>query len=93
MGTCLGFAGDLEVYAGPLSSEHATVVLFNRSPVGANMTVVFNDLEAYGIFGAKTARVRDLWAATDLGSFSGSFTAFVQPHGVVHVNLAPLSEE
>ena len=50
---CLSLAGDLEVYAGPLSpppgasGRHAfTAVLFNRSPSAANITLSFQDLAA-----------------------------------------------
>lgn len=51
----------------------ATVVLFNRSPVDANMTVVFADLvrsialAPSGRCGSVAMAVRDLWAHKDLG--------------------------
>eukprot|EP00041_Stephanoeca_diplocostata_P012494 m.209367 g.209367 ORF g.209367 m.209367 type:complete len:700 (+) comp18979_c0_seq1:97-2196(+) len=77
----------------------ATVVLFNRSPVEANMTVVFSDLaRTIGLTpsgrcgsgnGGVPMAVRDLWAHADLGVHQGEFTASVAPHGVVHVNLLP----
>lgn len=34
-----------------------------------------------------TATVRDIVNHRDLGTFTGSFTAGVRSHGVVHVNL------
>jgi hypothetical protein len=87
-GQCLGFAGDLEVYVGPLSGGNVTAVLFNRSPLAANITVSIPSLAA--ILGtASRVLVRDLWAHKDLGIFEGSFTAEVESHGVVHVNMAP----
>ena len=53
---CLSLAGDLEVFAGPLSppqtlpgasGRHAfTAILFNRSPSEANITLSFEDLPA-----------------------------------------------
>ena len=38
-----------------------------------------------------TYRVRDLWQHLDMGAFTGSYTALVPSHGVVHVNLEPFA--
>ena len=65
------------------------MVLFNRSPVAANITVSFSELAARGMFAGSRAAVRDLWAGRDVGVVDGAFTARVASHGVVHVNLTP----
>jgi alpha-galactosidase len=35
------------------------------------------------------ATVRDLWQHKDLGKFTGNFSARVESHGVVMVNIKP----
>jgi len=52
------------------------------------MTVYFNTL---GIKSGVSATVRDLWLHKDLGVFTSSFSAFVDPHGVVMVKITPKS--
>ncbi|MFF0342684.1 X2-like carbohydrate binding domain-containing protein [Kribbella sp. NPDC004875] len=62
-----------------------TVALFNLGQTDADMTVNFADL---GLDGA--AKVRDLWARKDLGSFASSFTATDVPiHGVRLLKVTP----
>ena len=72
---------NLEVWSKPLTGTNArAVALFNRGSAAASITVQWS---ALGIpTGAAT--VRDVWSHTDLGSFSGSYTASSVPsHGVV----------
>jgi alpha-galactosidase len=80
---------NLEVWMKPLGSRDGpeeAVVLFNRSSSSAEMSVSFSNI---GIAGS--ASVRDLWAHEDLGEFSGSFSAQVDPHGVVMVKIVQTS--
>jgi len=79
-------APDLQVWSKPLSDGSRAVVLFNRSTL---QTVITASWRALGIRGP--ARVRDLWAHADLGTFPGRFMATVPAHGVVMVRVTPAS--
>src|SRR6266704_2721856 len=79
-------APDLQVWSKPLSDGARAVVLFNRSTL---QTVITASWRALGIRGP--ARVRDLWAHADLGTFPGRFMATVPAHGVVMVRVTPAS--
>ena len=79
-------APDLQVWAKLLSDGSRAVVLFNRS---ALQTVITASWRALGIRGP--ARVRDLWAHADLGTFPGRFMATVPAHGVVMVRITPVA--
>ncbi len=62
-----------------------TVALFNLGQTDANMTATFADLGLTG-----SAKVRDLWAKKDLGTFNGSFTANDVPiHGARLFKVTP----
>ncbi|MBN1758942.1 MAG: carbohydrate-binding protein [Chitinispirillaceae bacterium] len=54
------------------------VALFNRGGGAANVTVRFNDI---GMSGSDTVKVRDLWAKSDKGAFTGSYSMSVPSHG------------
>lgn len=96
-GQCLSFAGDLEVFAAPLSGGRATAILLNRASLARNMSVSFQDIvDTFGedLFpfagNGQGVAVRDLWAHQDLGMFTGGeFEVLVDSHVAVHVNLAP----
>jgi alpha-galactosidase len=66
----------------PLADGSKAVGLFNRGEGAASMTAHFKDV---GV--GESARVRDLWAHKDLGTFKESFTAEVPRHGVVMVRI------
>ncbi len=75
----------LEVWSKNMSGTNTrAVALFNRSSASANIAVQWSQI---GIpTGAAT--VRDLWAAKDLGSFTGSYTASSVPsHSVVMLKI------
>ena len=76
---------NLQVWSKTLSGTNTrAVVLFNRSSAAASMTVQWS---AIGI-PAGAATVRDLWSKSDLGSFTGSYTAASVPsHGVVMLKI------
>jgi hypothetical protein len=72
-GTKVSDSGGLQVYSRVLSGTgRRAVLLLNRSTATATITVRFADL---GI--GATATVRDVWAATDLGSKTTSYAASV----------------
>jgi alpha-galactosidase len=76
----------LEVWAGPLSGGNVAVVLLNRNEQMAEISFTFDQV---GLTSQTTCLVRDLWQHANLGSFAGSFSANVKPHGVVMVTLQP----
>jgi alpha-galactosidase len=78
--------GDLEVWAKPLGAGSRAVILFNRGTSEGDVSVSWEEI-AYP--GHLSAKVRDLWAHKDLGSFTGSFKASVDPHSVVMIKITP----
>jgi len=95
----LGVQGDLiyqlgpsQVWAGPLADGSRAVILFNRhtpyTDYNETIRVFFTDL-GYPL--GTVAKVRDLFARKDLGSFSNSFTASVPSHTVVFIKVTPAS--
>jgi hypothetical protein len=71
--------GGLQVYSRVLSgTSRRAVLLLNRSGSMATITVRFADI---GL--GSTATVRDVWAATDLGSKTTNYAARVPPSGSV----------
>jgi alpha-galactosidase len=77
----------LEVWSKTLAQPSAlAVALLNRTETAADITVTWSML---GLPPSGSARVRDLWARQDLGSFSGQYTAArVPPHGVAMLKIA-----
>eukprot|EP00977_Amphora_coffeiformis_P021054 scaffold8760_cov155-Amphora_coffeaeformis.AAC.4 len=79
----------LQVWAGELSHGHIALVLFNRSDKEHTITAPWSVL---GLTNKDTAMIaRDVWHHQDLGIFRTSFTALVQSHGVVAIELRPTS--
>ncbi|WP_426513683.1 glycoside hydrolase family 27 protein [Dactylosporangium sp. McL0621] len=73
-----------QVYSKTLSgSGRRAVLLLNRTGSAGNITVRWSDL---GLTGSAT--VRNLWTATDAGSFSGSYTTSVPAHEAVLLTVA-----
>ncbi len=75
------FKNPLQIWSkklkGKQSGERA-VVLFNRTASAAIITLKFTDVDL-----SSEVSIRDIWAAKDLGNFSGSYTARVPSHGAV----------
>ena len=78
-------APDLQVWAKRLADGSRAVVLLNRSGLASAMTATWWRI---GLPGGP-ARVRDLWAHADRGTFTEKYSATVPPHGVVMVRVAP----
>src|SRR5665647_138506 len=79
--------GDKIVYKKVLEDGSIAVALFNRGEVKETVTVNWRQLDMYG-----KRIVRDLWRQKDIGEKSGSFSAEVDPHGVVLVKMTPLKK-
>eukprot|EP01017_Pseudomicrothorax_dubius_P049350 TRINITY_DN9163_c0_g2_i1.p1 TRINITY_DN9163_c0_g2~~TRINITY_DN9163_c0_g2_i1.p1 ORF type:complete len:394 (+),score=79.03 TRINITY_DN9163_c0_g2_i1:67-1248(+) len=76
--------GDLEVWAGPLTGNDVAVILFNRGRSSATMTA---DFKQVGFTDSDCAKVRDLYAGANLGSFTKSYATQVGSHGVKVLRL------
>lgn len=74
----------LEVWVKPLRpAQTFAVVLFNRTEESSDISVAWEDLDP----NLESARVRDLWQHSNLGTYENSFTAAVEPHGVVMLRV------
>jgi alpha-galactosidase len=80
--------GDGEIWKKQLSDGTIAVGLFNRGMFKRKIEIGWKDL---GIEGEQS--VRDLWRQKDLGSVKNSFSAEVEPHGVVLVKIGNRKEE
>ncbi|KAJ7384573.1 hypothetical protein OS493_021204 [Desmophyllum pertusum] len=80
-----------EIWTRPLSDcdSVALVLLSLRSDLPSNVEASFSDV---GI-STKRACVRDLFAHQQLGMYKKSFTAKVNPSGVVMVKLTPICDD
>jgi alpha-galactosidase len=74
--------GPLEIWMKPLADGSKAVGMFNRNEHEMTMTLNFKDI---GIAGS--AKLRDLWAHKDLGTFTGSYTTRVPRHGVIMLKV------
>lgn len=75
-----------ECWAKPLADGSVAAMLLNRGPAAATVTCTWAEIGLKDPAGA--ARVRDLWARADLGSFTGSYSASVDSHAAVVVKVA-----
>lgn len=74
-GTCIHRQGDTEIWAKKLSNGKTAVLLLNRNP-DERVSISLN-LPDMGITGK--ARIYDVYARKDLGTFSGKFSQHVSP--------------
>ena len=75
--------GPSEVWVKPLADGSKAVVLFNRGPAPAEISVSWKELGVE----TSTAEVRNLWLRNDLGRFLSGYSAKVPSHGVVMVKV------
>jgi alpha-galactosidase len=74
--------GPLEVWTKQLADGTTAVGLFNRGRSELAISVTFGTIGA-----GHSARVRDLWARKDLGTFAEKYTANVPRHGAVLIKV------
>jgi len=79
--------GDKVVYKKVLADGSIAVALFNRGEIKTQVRVNWRQLDIYHMW-----KVRDLWRQKDMGEANGSFSAEVDPHGVVLVKMTPLKK-
>jgi alpha-galactosidase len=75
-----------EVWAKQIKDGSRAVVLFNRGPATADISVKWEEI---GYPGHLEATVRDLWGKKDIGKIRGNFSATVPSHGAVMVRVTP----
>ena len=78
--------GDSEVWVKPLSGSAKALLLFNR---GNSPATIRATSERLGWPASVRAKVRDLWAHKDVGRWSGSIEATIEPHGVFMFRVTP----
>jgi alpha-galactosidase len=81
-----GGDGFIEVWAGPLTDGKYAVVLFNRGSKQHIVTAHWNDI---GIPSAQAMKARDVWQHKSIGTFASNYTAMVEPHDVIAIQLEP----
>jgi alpha-galactosidase len=78
--------GTSEVWVKPLANGARALVLFNRGEAPATIGATSDEL---GWPAGVRAKVRDLWAHRDVGRWTGSIDATVEPHGVAMFTIEP----
>ncbi len=79
------FPPELQVWVKPLADGSRAAVLLNRASVPTTITADFGRMGIY----TDSARVRDLWARKDMGTFGRRYEATVPSHGVAMVRVTP----
>jgi alpha-galactosidase len=82
-GTRADAKGATEIWTKPLSGRAVAVGLFNRDTIPHEVTL---NLKAIGF--RSHAKLRDLWAHTDVMPTNGQYTVNVPPHGVVMLKVS-----
>uniref|UniRef100_A0A1D1Y471 Alpha-galactosidase n=1 Tax=Anthurium amnicola TaxID=1678845 RepID=A0A1D1Y471_9ARAE len=78
--------GDLEVWAGPLSSGRVAVVLWNRGSSRASITAYWSDI---GLEPTKVVKANDLWTHSTKYNVQGQLSATVESHACKMYVLSP----
>ncbi|OCH95116.1 glycoside hydrolase [Obba rivulosa] len=77
-----------EFYAGP-SSAGTHVFIINTSGSTASMSFDFANVPGLAGGGAGSFVVHDMWAGSDLGTFSGSYSASIESHDTAAFLITP----
>ncbi len=80
------FPPELQVWVKPLADGSKAAVLLNRASVPTTIAASFGRM---GI-ATDSARVRDLWAQRDEGTFGRRYEATVPSHGAVMLKVTPI---
>jgi alpha-galactosidase len=75
--------GLTEIWVKPLADLSKAVVLLNRGPAPAEISVSWKELAVE----TSTAEVRDLWRREELGRFLSGYSAKVPGHGAVMIKV------
>jgi alpha-galactosidase len=75
--------GTQEIWARPLADGSKAVGIFNRFDWPQDIAFSFRELGFKG-----GVKVRDIWAAKDLGTLQNKYKAHVPPHGVVLLRVS-----
>ncbi|HLK52155.1 MAG TPA: glycoside hydrolase family 27 protein, partial [Candidatus Angelobacter sp.] len=75
--------GPKEIWAKPLADGSQAIGLFNRNESSLKITL---DLKMIGA--GRSAKLRDLWAHSDIGVVQNSYTVEVPRHGVVLLKVS-----
>ena len=74
---CVTPPGPTKIYVKKLSDGTKAIGLFNTGDAPTNVKMGWEDAGLKGM-----QRLRDLWRQRDIGTFDGSYTVEVAPHGV-----------
>ncbi|XP_039156663.1 alpha-galactosidase-like [Eucalyptus grandis] len=78
--------GNLEVWAGPLSTNKVAVVLWNRGSSRATVTASWSDI---GLNSTTVVKARDLWMHSTKRSIKGQISADIDSHACKMYVLSP----
>ncbi|XP_043702836.1 alpha-galactosidase isoform X3 [Telopea speciosissima] len=78
--------GDLEIWAGPLSSYRVAVILWNRGSSKAQVTAYWSDI---GLKPSTVVTARDLWEHSTTSSIQGQLSAEIESHACKMYILTP----
>ncbi|CAE6495792.1 unnamed protein product [Rhizoctonia solani] len=76
------YAGDKDVWSGPLSDGSTVVIVINWKNSARSLTFDLADI------GASSANAVDLWTGSSLGKLTGSYTANIAAHGSFALKLS-----
>ncbi|ELU39906.1 alpha-galactosidase 5 precursor [Rhizoctonia solani AG-1 IA] len=78
------YAGDKDVWSGPLADGSTVVIVINWQNSARSLSFNLADI------GASSANVIDLWTGSNLGKLNGSYTANIAAHGSFALKLSSI---
>ncbi|KAG8727244.1 hypothetical protein FRC11_013632 [Ceratobasidium sp. 423] len=76
------YAGDKDIWSGPLADGSTVVIVINWQNSARSLTFDLADI------GASSANAVDLWTGSSLGKLTGSYTANIAAHGSFALKLS-----